>query len=209
MSEIGKTPARGTTPLTKTGGAPKTAPLEAPVAPTTAPDSAEIKAAKGQQAAEPSLSELVAKAREASKAQGAGAAPSLAIRGVPTGQALPVTVKAAITVTGTAKVARMTDDACEIRLSVKGKALFMTIERDITVSLEKQPDGSYLYRYKDEKTGETSEGVANELKLEGNVRKLTVKDKKTGEQVPVSITDLGGGRFKIAGDGFEADINKT
>lgn len=201
--------ALGTTKLGQTGAHKKTGALEP--APTGKPvlDSAHIKAS-GEKATEgPTLAELVAKAREASgAAKAAPAEPSLAIQGVPTGKPLPVTVKAAITVTGTAKVNKMSDEGCEIRLSVKGKALFMTIERDITVSLEKRKDGSYLYRYKDEKSGEVSEGVAQEITLEGNTRKLTVKDTKTGEATPVSITDMGGGRFKIAGDGFEADINK-
>jgi hypothetical protein len=209
MAEL-KTPTTGTTAKLTKPGAPPAEGRPAGGAAGTQPlgDTAKLQGAPA--AAEPSLAELVvkAKAAHASAAAPPPARPSLAIPGVPTGQTLPVQVKAAIKLVGTARVNQMSDDACEIRLSVKGTVFFKTIERDVTVSLSKQADGSYLYRYRDEKSGETSEGVATNIDVQGNVRKLNVKDTKSGEAVPIAITDMGGGRFKIAGDGFEADINK-
>jgi hypothetical protein len=160
--------------------------------------------------AEPSLKDLVAKAKAASAtaAPAASAAPSLEIPGVPVGKDLPVTVKAAITVKGTAKVLEMTDDTATINLHVKGRALFVPIEKDVTVSLAKQADGTYKYTYKDNKSGETSEGVAKNIVMEGNTRRLDVRDKQNDADVPIQITDMGGGRFILKGEGFEADINR-
>lgn len=177
-------------------------------------DTASLKAASALAQNGSMLSDLVAKARAAGGVERDGKAqqaeePSLAIPGVPVNQPLPVTVKAQITISGTAEVNRMTDDVCEIRLKLKGSAFIFPVERDVTVSLERNPDGSYLYKYRDEKDGSVSEGVAQDLKVEGATKHLTALDRKTGEAVPISITDMGGGRFKIKGDGFEADINKV
>jgi len=159
------------------------------------------------------LAEVVAKAKAAAEAPppeaAPGEAPSLEIPGVPVGQDLPVTVKAQITVKGTARVLEMTDDTCTIKLHVKGHALFIPIERDVTVSLSRQADGTYLYKYTDNRSGETSEGVAKNIVVEGNTRRLDVRDVHSDEDVPIAITDMGGGRFVIKGDGFEADINRV
>ncbi len=191
------------------GGTPK--PRDGTAAASYAPsgDTAALKSAP--QAAEPELTEVVAKAKAAAETAPADAAEeaSLAIPGVPTGTELPVTVKAQITVKGTAKVLEMSEDVCSIHLHVKGHALFIPVERDVNVSLRRQEDGSYLYQYKDNRSGETSEGVAKNIVVEGNTRTLDVRDIHDEEDVPIKITDLGGGHFKINGDGFEADINKT
>lgn len=146
--------------------------------------------------------ELVAKVRVAKALR-----PSLTIPGVPTGENLPVTIKAAITVSGTAKVLRMSDEGCEIHFSVKGRAFFIPIEREILLSLDRQADGTYVYRYKDLKNGSASEGVANDIRVEGKLRTLTVKDKTSGQEMPMTIEDVGGGRFKITTEGLLADIN--
>jgi hypothetical protein len=136
-----------------------------------------------------------------------GADATLVLAGVPVGTPLPVTVDATVDVKGTATVSKNDAECCEIRLQVKGKLLFATIERDVTVSLTRQADGSFLYRSKDNGSGEISEGIAKDIEMAGNVRRLKVVDKKADKEVPVVITDLGGGHFKIKGDGFEADIN--
>lgn len=172
-------------------------------------DTAEIKAPAPAGTEE--LTEVVAKAKAAATAPPPEAIeePSLLIPGVPTGKDLPVTVKAQITVKGTAQVEEMSDDSLTLHLDVRGHILFVPIERDITVSLKRQDDGAYLYHYKDNRSGETSEGVAKNITVLGNVRKLDVRDVHSDEDVPIVITDLGGGHFKVSGDGFEADINKT
>lgn len=185
-----------------------------PVRDTTSLQGAAATGGPAAGAPAPGLSDVVARARAAEDVVRDGKAqkteePSLAIPGVPVKQPLPVTVKAQITISGTAEVNRMTDDACEIRLKLKGSAFIFPVERDVTVSLERKPDGSYLYRYKDMKDGEVSEGVAKDIQVDGATKRLIALDKKTGESIPISITDTGGGGFRIKGDGFEADINRV
>lgn len=195
------TKAAGTTPLLEQP------PATRPLSPGTDTAVLSGKAPPGQ---EGDLAGVVARARAAAAAAPPPAkAPSLAIPGVPTGQALPVTVKAAITVKGTAKVLEMSDDACEIRIAVKGRALFVPIERDYTVSIRRQADGTYLYRTKDNNSGEVSEGKASDLVVDGKTKRFSVQGKDGGDKIPVTMTDLGGGRFRIVGEGFDAEIDRV
>lgn len=166
----------------------------------------------------PELSDLVAKARAAAAGAPTPQAPatakgspeteeaSLVIPGVPLGKDLPVTVKAQITVKGTAQVLEMNDDEMKIHIAVKGKVLFVNVERDYTIGIKRQPDGSYLYRTKDNKSGEISEGKATDMVIDGNVKRFKVESKDA--KTPATMTDMGNGRFLVKGDGFEADINK-
>lgn len=171
----------------------------------------------------PSLSDVVARAKQMQAEQAAQApavaaekpgeqpvakAPSLAISEVQANQELKASVEAAISLEGTAKILKMTEDACEIRLSVKGSS-FLTkgVQRDEFISIARQQDGSLMYKTRDEKTGEVTEGQATDLVVKGSTKTFSVIG-EGGKKIPFSLKDEGS-QFILSGEGVTISVAKN
>lgn len=134
---------------------------------------------------------------------------SLVIPGVPVGETLPVKVKAGFTVEGTAIIARMTERSAKFVISVRDSVFGHKIEKDVTVSIDRRNDGTYLIRQTEAGLTKQKPAVVATMTKDGPSKKFTMPDTKHGGYTSVTVTDMGDGAIRLRGEDFTADINRN